>query len=455
MSEAVETIVPLNRSEHGYAAIDGLAATMIQPYMLRFNAPVSEPDMRQALRRLVSCYPKLRAVLEPGLHRYHLRILPDDELVDQLFEVAYRVQPGVDIDDQSALEAYHNQMLNEVMPLERGLSARWRFMPHASRPVLFFGVHHLLSDGRSILLMIADLMKLLNGQGIEVQPVEAPSMVGSIAPAHWWQWPVQIMRSRRHKLDEARRLSTMTVQQVPTRTTAHFTANKMRYHVVPVGTAEMRVAARKLGVSLNTFVVSALAQLFLDQAPQDPTAAAVIRISVDLRRYYPEHCQYGPLLGNHVGAFLVTEQGVAKSASERVKSVDASIKQGQERYARREMFWTYLLEEALPWMGRTLIAHVAGQLKRKNRFPRISCHATSLGDVSWVNPKDAHLKIVEFVPAVTSISLLHVLSEMDGKLYVTASWQRCDTTVAEIDDYLSRLDQVLLRLIQAADLTPT
>ena len=70
--------VPLNRSEHGYAAIEGLAGTMVQPYLMRFDTPVSEAQVRAVLRQLVTAYPRLRAALEPGLHRYHLRILPEE-----------------------------------------------------------------------------------------------------------------------------------------------------------------------------------------------------------------------------------------------------------------------------------------------------------------------------------------------------------------------------------------
>jgi hypothetical protein len=222
-----------------------------------------------------------------------------------------------------------------------------------------------------------------------------------------------------------------------------------------VGTADLRLAARKLGVSLNTFLVSAVSQSFLDLSPDDALAASVVRISVDLRRYYPKAKHYGPLLGNHVGAFLVAEQDPGKSLPDRVKSIDASIKEGLARYTRREMCWTYLIEEILPLVGRTVIGHVGRQLKRKDKFPRISCHATSLGDVSYINPPGATVRVKQFMPCVTSLALLMVLVELDGVLYLPTSWQRSDNTVAEIDVYLSRLDDTLERLVRAAGVEPT
>lgn len=55
-------------------------------------------------------------------------------------------------------------------------------------------------------------------------------MLGAVAPERWWQRPRQVWRSRQHKVEEA----------------------------------------RQLGGLLNTLLVSAIAQTFLDQAPADP-----------------------------------------------------------------------------------------------------------------------------------------------------------------------------------------
>jgi len=440
-------IVPLNRSEHGYAAIEGLAGTMVQAYLLRFNQPVPEERMRRTLRELVTAYPKLRAALEPGLHRYHLRILPEGPLIDQLFELAYKVDPHLNPDDPQALEAWHRERMHEVPPLERGLGLRAHFVPHAEQPVLCFGVPHIFGDGMTMLHLIKQILRGLNGQPLEPMALEAPSMIGSIAPLDWRHWPRQVLRSRRHKVEEARRLANLHIQQWPTQLGTHFSTTGLRHHEVPTPVAELRRTARELGVSLNTFLIAALAQTFLDQAPNDPKAAAVIRISVNLRKYYPESAGHGHLWGNHVGAFLVIEQDAGKPLRERVKSIDASIKEGQDRYARREMCWTYLLEEALPWLGRTLIGHIGVQLKRQGKFPKISCHATSLGDANHVNLPDATVRVVQLTPTVNSISPLPALVEMNGRLTLPTSWQLGETPVAAVDDFHRRFAAVLARMV--------
>jgi NRPS condensation-like uncharacterized protein len=338
-----------------------------------------------------------------------------------------------------------------VLPLERGLGMRAWYVPHAQRPVLMFGVPHIFGDGMTMLHMIKLIMQGLNGLPMEAMPIEAPSMIGSIAPEHWWQWPGKVWRSRQHKANERQRLARLNIQQLPRTPHPNNSTTGLSHYTLPVPVADMRKASRQLGVTLNTFLTAAIAQTFLEQALDDPKAAAVIRISVDLRRYYPKSAGHGPLWGNHVGAFLVIEQDPRKSLQDRVKSIDASIKEGQSRYARREMCWTYLLEELMPVLGRTLIGHVGTKLQRANRFPQISAHATSLGDMSgYFNPKGAAIQVDHCMPAVTSVSPLLALAETNGTLICPMMWQQAETSTDDINDFRQRLGEVMQRMVVEA-----
>jgi len=72
------TLVPLNRSEHMYWAGEGYLGPINMPFMLRFDRPVDEALLRQALRELTTAFPRLRGVVVPTAFTYKLRILPDD-----------------------------------------------------------------------------------------------------------------------------------------------------------------------------------------------------------------------------------------------------------------------------------------------------------------------------------------------------------------------------------------
>ena len=67
--------------------------------------------------------------------------------------------------------------------------------------------------GMTMLQLVKQILRGLNGQPLEPMPLEAPSMIGSIAPERCWQWPRQVLLSRRHKVEEAARLSKLHIQR--------------------------------------------------------------------------------------------------------------------------------------------------------------------------------------------------------------------------------------------------
>jgi hypothetical protein len=441
-------IIPMNRTEHGYAALEGIAGTLLLPTLMRLSAPVEEEQVRLAIRRMVTAYPKLRAVVEPGWHMCQFRVQPDGPLMDQMVDRAFHVDRHVNLDDPAELEAWHRSVVNAVVPLEHGPCYMVRFAPHPERPAIIFAVPHILVDGLSVAFLVHNIIRSLNGLGIDPMPVEAPRMIGSIAPEKWWQWPVQMWKSRQHQINEKKRLAGLRVLQVPTRLATHYTSSGFKHHEISIGTDEMRKATKQVGVSLNALVVSAFAQTFLDQAPDDPKAAAVIRISIDMRRFYPKEAKHGMLLGNHVGAYVVIEQNARMSAQERLLSVDAQLKEGIARYTRREMCWGYFWEEVMPLLGRQVISHVAVKIKRSNKFPAISAHVTTGGNVNMINVWDKPIRIVQLYSTINSISPLSSTLEIDGKYYTPLSWQLSETSNEEMGDFQRRLDATLVRLVR-------
>lgn len=440
----MDGLYPLNRSEQTYLALDGLAGSVVQPYLMRLDSALDEGHVRQSLRDLVSAYPRLRGVVEPGLHFYRLRVLPDDHIVDQLFDVAWRVEQGLDADDPVQMQRLHNQLLNEVLPLERGLGLRVRFVPHAHRPVLIVCVHHLLLDGRSMMLAIKDVLRRLNGHPIAAQPMEAPSMVPSIAPRRWHDWPAKLWASWKHQRAQQRLLSQVTIAQLPSHASHHYSANAVAHHVLLTPADAIKRAARRCKTTVNTFLLAAVADSFLELQADDPKAAAVIRLSVDMRRFYPR--QTMPRLGNCVASFLVAERGRGDPTL-RMASLDAQIKEGLGRFIRREMCWNYLLEETFSWFGRTLYAHLAHRARQRHRLPQVSCHMSSLGDVSDLNEPGAPVRLIEFFPTSPSLGLLVGSAELRGRLFLTCSWQLSDTDRIVVQAFIARLDRTVAKLV--------
>ena len=132
---------------------------------------------------------------------------------------------------------------------------------------------------------------------------------------------------------------------------------------------------------------------------------------------------------------------------QRVKDVDASLKEGLARYSRREMCWTYLLDELSPWLGRTLIGHVAWQMKRKQRFPKISVHVTTGGNVTILNVPGQPIHLTKLFVMVNSISPLSGTVESNGKYYMPMSWQLSETSYEQVGDFQRRVEGALTRLV--------
>jgi hypothetical protein len=440
-------IIPLNRIEHGYVALEGLAGSALVSTCFRLSGPVDLAQVRRALRQLVTACPKMRSLVEPGKHLYHLRVMPDGPLMEQWVDQALVVDHGIDLEDIHQLEAWQRAGLNDQLPLEHGPLFMLRVVLDPKSPGFVFATPHLIGDGLTSAYMTHLLIRGLNGMSLEAMPIEAPSLIDAIKPEKWWQWPVQMWKSRQHKVSEKRRMAELDILQLPTQATSHYTSTGYRLSEVSMGADQMRKAAKKAGVSMNCMMVAACAQTFLDQALGNPKAAAVIRISIDMRRFYPKEDKHGPLWGNHVGAYLVIEQDVGKSTLDRLQSIDTQLKEGIARYSRREMCWSYLFDEIGPYLGRTLIGYIALHLKRKDRFPKISMHVTNGGNLNMINVPGQPLSIVWGCSTTFSASPLCATMEISGHYYAPITWQLAETSEAQVAEYHLRLDASLRRMV--------
>jgi len=439
--------IPLNYSEHGYLSLEGLMGCTMQPYLIRLDTPVPAEQVRAVVRELLSAFPRLRAVVEPGWHMHRLRVLPDGDIVDQLFDIAWRVDAHLDAADRDAMEAEQNLLVNEVVPLERGLLCRFRYVPHARTPVLFMSVHHVLADGRTMFRLLTEIMHRLNGgPPMTEQPLDAPPLLDAVRPAHWWQWPRQMWRSRRHSQALARQLQPLHIQRVGTPWRSLASAHCVKHHILPLRASELRTAARQLGVSVNVLITVMLAETFLARAPQDPAAAAVIRTAIDLRRFYAPEVAARPLWGNHVATFLIVETG-RKTLKERAASIKAQQDAAVRRFEQRESFWLYVFYELTPLLGRTLVTRILRNARARADMPQ-SCHATNVGNAASVMPPDARIRMIELVPAVANLDHLQVVVELDDRIYMPVMWERAEASREDIMAHLQALDATCLRIVR-------
>ena len=456
MTLTASTVIPLNEPEHLFVALEGLAGTMTSNYIVQLNTSVPEAQVRAAARELVSAHPRFRGIVERGAWRPHLRILPDDTITDQLFEQAWRVESHIDAQDPQAIERYHNRLVNESIQLERGLACGFRWIPHPESPILIMVVHHLICDGRSGMYALSALIRRLNeDRPIPPEPLEPVPVLTATRPAHWWQWPAAILAEVRIRAQEKRRHRGTNLQMVNKADRRILSTYAVRHHTLSTPTDQIRALSRQLGVSLTTLVILGLTDAFLSYAPGDPRAAAVIRLAIDLRPFHDKAKGYGPLLGNQVGTFLVSQVGMQPLA-QRVTSVGDQMRDGAERYAQRKMGLGIWVAKVASYLGPNLMAYFTLRLQRRLAMPRISCYVTSVGDVGKAfNRPGQAIKVTSFVGSIPSLSMLHILMELDGWLTMPLIWQRCEASDEVIDDYLRRVDQAMAAMMLECAAMPT
>jgi NRPS condensation-like uncharacterized protein len=438
------TLVPLNRTEHLFWACEGYLGSITQPYMMRLDAPVDVALVRQALRELTSAYPRLRSRIVPTGWTYKLQLLPDDHLIDQLFADAFRVQTGVDADSHEALEAFHNTLLNDALSMERGLPWRARFIAHPTRPVLVFALHHIIGDGRSNLQMIGAVLARISGKPIPPCPLQSPSMVAAVAPTSWAKWPASILGWWRNTRRDAQAAQGQKVITLASRVSPRFTTSSAVHHELPCSPSQLRTTAKRYGTTINNLMTAVIANSFLAREPNNPQAVAAIRISLDLRRLFPEGQQ--PEIGNFVASFAMraTRQ---PSLSEQIHAIEAMAKDYLARYERREAALPLMFYELLPIMGRRLYSYLIVKAKAGRRGEEVSCHFSNLGSGEHLNPKDAQARITELWVTTLGITPILGFVSLGDKMFLTVGHQNDEIEPATVRAFLGSLDDELRKLV--------
>ena len=436
----------LNRSEWAYLASDPFLGSMTQAYLLRLSQPVPVDTVRRAFRQLFTIYPRARAVLEPTMRRAQWRVLPEDRFFEQVFDLAFR-EETIDLDDQSAVMRWHELAINDPMAVYHGLTMRLTHVAHPTRPGLMLYVHHLMCDGRSIVTMIESLMKLLNGETIAPTPLDSPSMLPAVLPEHWWQWPLKLYRSWQHERAIARDIARYEIVQLPRDRSGRFTACRVLHHQTGLAAKALSQTGKRVGGSSNSLMMAGLATALLEQAGNRPGTAALLRVGVDLRRYFPPERQ--PKIGNYVAVFEVPVPQHVPEA-ERVAWIDQRVRAGLTRFEQREALLPLLTYELMGLISTQMYARLVRRTRRLDQIPMQSCHTTNIGAVDAFNSADAQIKLEELYPAVSSVAPLIVLLQVNGQQCVVTSHQRDEFSDGDVGQLMQRTREVLHRWMASA-----
>jgi len=441
------TTIALNRSEHMYLALEGIMGSVTQLAAMRLETVVSRDAMRAAVREVVRAYPRLRTVVEPTFLSHRLRVLDDGD-VEQLFDDAFRVVTHVS-SDLASLEGYVAEVLNEPFALERGLPIRLRYLVNGPHPTLVVMVHHVVCDGRSVMMAVEAILRALNGKPVEPLPIDSSSMLPAVLPSTFVAKLSSVWRSFLDERARARALRGRRITRFGARDARRFGVVGARLHLLPVGMDELKRVSIARGCTVTALVMAALVEAFgrrtngIDEAGRD---AVAIRLSVDLRRYFP--AGRTPTFGNYVATFFVHVGAV--DAARALASVSSQLRDGLERFERKLMSYPLLVAELYAAIGRKLFGLAALASKRRGRLPAMTCHYSNLGNLDALNAKDATIRIGGLLATAPNVGPFIVTSGLGDSLALTLSYAKNEATDAEVHALFDRLDDAIRAIAREA-----
>jgi hypothetical protein len=430
-----------------YLALEGVAGAIGQVHVLRFRQPHAEAELRAAVRELVRLCPRLRSVIEPGLFGASLAVLPDGPRVDQLFQQAFRALP-IGTDD-ATVNALLNQLVNEPFALEQALPLRVCFLGGKGQSILIVSLHHVVCDGRGMITLLENLLRGLNGQGSLPLPLEDPSMMAAIgplpAPSRWslarglrslWR-SYRLERVARTRWKNQRALT--LVKKNP-----RFGPTGVVLHTAPVSLDAIKAAAVARDCTVTELLVAALGTSFAGPASGDPAAVASVRLSVDLRPYFP--VGHRPTLGNYVASLVVhlTNNGDREVA---VASARAQLREARRRFEAREMSYPLLHAELAPrLLGRRLYGACARWFKRRGWLQDVTLHISNLGSVDRLNRHGDRAQASALAFFTPALGPYVGCVGLGGRLYLGVSYPRAEVDETAIKQALADFDAQLAAL---------
>ncbi|MBK7778782.1 MAG: hypothetical protein IPI43_32500 [Sandaracinaceae bacterium] len=326
----VSHLIPLNRSERAYAALEGVAGSVSQVYEMTFERPLDATKLRTCVRALITAFPRTRTRLVAGTLSTCLEVLDNtDPLLEPLFDEVFGVVHGVAANEER-LHEYRNALLAEPFALGRSLPVRFRFADHPTRPTLFMIVHHLVCDGRGMIQMIDALLGALAGKPIEPVAIDRPFMRAAL-------WPKGVMARLRAAMIDWRR---MRAQKAAARSVtlidplaplSAFTAPRVLRHTPKLSVKKLVAAAKAQDTSLNALTLAAVTLVLARRAGAAETVdtrEVAVRISVDVRPYFDPPRPNA--FGNFVASFMVRSTRFSDTAA-LLADVGAQLKEGVRR----------------------------------------------------------------------------------------------------------------------------
>ncbi len=439
--------VKLNRSDF-LLLFSNDVVPMNQVVTMRFKTKQSVDEVRNAARYMLSMYPRLRGIIVPTLFSYRLQILDDhDPRMDIFFNDAFRVRRHLQFGTEE-FDRYRHDVLNEPSLLENRLGIQFHFLPDDPNPDLIVSLNHVIGDGMSQMMVINSLLEYLNGKRPALLPLDNPSMKPVLLDKNPLKIPLQLLKSyilqrKDSKKNKEDKIIEMTKSPADFFTTVNAYNMPFRFGIKPI-----QSKAKELGFNVFILTSAALALSFLRHTSEDRGDTVGINASFDLRPYFGET---RPVIGNYLRATMLrAHRKYFDKPLELMKDLQAQMDAYRIRLEKKEILFTWMMEELQKVAGRKMCAQFLRGAKRNKLF-RVTCQFTTIGRLDFLNAHGENAQLCGYVPATAHFGLFLGMSPLDGVLQSFCGCQESDYTPDEIKAIYANFEDELQRLM---DLKP-
>jgi NRPS condensation-like uncharacterized protein len=206
--------------------------------------------------------------------------------------------------------------------------------------------------------------------------------------------------------------------------------------------------AKELGFNVFILTSAALALSLLRHTSEDKGDTVGLNVSFDLRPYFGET---RPVIGNYLKATMLrARRKYFDKPLELMKDLQAQMDAYRIRLEKKEILFTWMMEEMQKFAGRKICAQFVRGAKASKLF-RMTCQFTTLGRMDFLNAHGQKAQLCGYVPATAHFGLFIGMGPLEGAIQSFCGSQESDYTPDEIKAIYDNFEDELRRMM---DLKP-
>jgi len=396
---------------------------------VRFKEMHSIEEIRNALRYMLTIYPKMRSIVQPTFLSYKLMIISDDDpRLEILFNNAFRVIRGIQYDSPEFIDI-RKFLYNEPFSIEQNIPVKFYYFPDDQNPLLLMSLHHVITDGSGWIHMIGSMMSYLNGKKPQTIPIDKPSLMPAIMGKQLSKIPRQLLNSYKFALSSSKEHKGETF--IPASLHPKYFVGPLDLHHQSLkhGLNEIKYKTREFGCSLNTFMLTAIA-LTMSRGPGRNCGNTIgIGVPIDLRPYFPGT---PPIFGNYLTGIEVritrpnwdNPKAILNEINVQMSTFMSLIKQ-------KEMIIPNLFLEIPIILGKKNYGRIIRSLIDKGITKR-TCGVSNIGNIDHLNSYGTKAQVIDAISTAPSQAVLIVINSIGNVLNIKVSFQEAEFSRQEI-----------------------